>query len=116
MSDNSKGSICSASPGAARARQWNDLANMRRRVNRARNFPANTCPASRHVHIMADCLASGRGYPMFIEEPEHCARSLYAVLESLWKLRTKVDRLERMASGDAGQMEPSGSAQVEPPK
>jgi hypothetical protein len=38
---------------------------------------------------MADCLMSGRGYPMFEEEPEHCAESIYAVLESLWKLRAR---------------------------
>lgn len=98
--------ISSASPEAIRARQWNDIGNMRRRVDRARNFPMNTCPASRHVHIMADRLASGRGYPMLTEEPEHCARSLYAVLESLWKLRTKLARLERKATGDSAQMEP----------
>ena len=66
----------------------NKLANVRRRVSRARKFPTNTCPASRHVHIMADRLASGKGYPMFAEEPEHCAGSLYSVLESLWKART----------------------------
>lgn len=32
----------------------NVLKNLRRRVDRARAFPQNTCPASRHVHIMAD--------------------------------------------------------------
>ncbi len=65
------------------------LRNLQRRVSRARKFPINTCPASRHVHIMADALAKGWMFFPFEEEPEHCAESLYAVLEDLWKLRTK---------------------------
>lgn len=65
------------------------LRNLRRRVNRVRRFPTNTCPASRHLHMIADALASGRKYHMIDEEPEHVASTMYAVLESLWKLRTK---------------------------
>lgn len=71
----------------------NKLENIRRRVDRARNFPTNTCPASRHVHIMADCLTRKGGYPMLTEEPEHCALSLYSVLESLFKARSELARL-----------------------
>ena len=70
------------------------IPNIRRRVRRARNFPVNTCGASRHVHIMADALSSGRGYPMLTEEPDHCAVSLYSVLESLWKARTELAKLK----------------------
>jgi hypothetical protein len=64
------------------------LRNLRRRVQRARNFP-NTCPASRHLHLMAERLAKGQRYPMFHEEPQHCAETMLSVLESLWKLRNK---------------------------
>ncbi len=67
------------------------LANQRRRVNRARRFMKNTCPASRHLHIMADALATGQEYPMLREEPEHCAETMLSVLESLWKMRTQTD-------------------------
>lgn len=73
----------------------NELKNLRRRVDRARAFPKNTCPASRHVHIMADCLTRKGGYPMLAEEPEHCAASLYSVLESLFKARTELARMKR---------------------
>ncbi len=65
------------------------LTNTHRRVNRARRFGENTCPASRHLHIMAEALATGRPYPMFEEEPEYCTETMLSVLESLWKLRTK---------------------------
>ena len=72
----------------------NKLENVRRRVSRARQFPVNTCPASRHLHIMADALSMGnKQYPMLQEEPEHCAGSIYAVLESLWKARSELARL-----------------------
>ena len=70
------------------------IKNLRRRVNRARKFPVNTCSSSRHLHIMADTLASGKPYLMLIDEPEHCAMSIYAVLESLWKARTELARLK----------------------
>lgn len=75
------------------------IPNLRRRVNRARKFPDNTCPASRHLHIMADRLASGKEYFMFAEEPEHCAMSMYAVLEALWKARTELERLRSNTGG-----------------
>lgn len=68
------------------------LQNLRRRVDRARKFPDNTCPASRHLHLIAEALAAGKPYPMLHEEPQHCAESMLAVLESLWKLRTKAQK------------------------
>ena len=70
----------------------NKLQNLRRRVERARNFPENTCPASRHLHLMAEALLRPGGYPMLTEEPEHCAESILSVLEALWKARTKLAR------------------------
>ena len=72
----------------------NKLPNLRRRVNRARRFPDNTCPASRHLHLMAERLAGKHPYPMLTEEPEHCAGTMLAVLESLWKARTELKKLK----------------------
>jgi len=66
------------------------LNNLRRRVNKARDFPKNTCGASRHLHIMAESLATGKQYPMLQEEPEYCAESMLAVLEELWKTRKRM--------------------------
>lgn len=80
------------------------LAALRRRVNRARNFPTNTDPYSRHVHIMAEWLLKpqpkkrgGPGalrYPMLQEEPEHCAESLLVTLAELWEARTELAKLK----------------------
>jgi hypothetical protein len=71
----------------------------RRRAATARNFPTNTCPASRHLHLMADCLMGPNKYdelryPMFRDEPEHCAASIYDVITALWKARTELERLK----------------------
>jgi hypothetical protein len=72
--------------------EW-DTKNMMRRVNRAMKFPINTDPCSRHVRIMAECLMKG-SYPMFQEEPEHCAQSLLATLEALYKARNELAKLK----------------------
>jgi hypothetical protein len=66
------------------------LRNLRRKVNRARRFPVNTCGASRHLHLIADGLM--RGYPVTKGEEAHCAESMYAVLHALWTLRTKAGK------------------------
>lgn len=63
--------------------------NQLRRTRKARRFMENTCPASRHVHMIAESLAKGDKYHMIDEEPEHVAGSLLSVLESLWTLRTE---------------------------
>jgi hypothetical protein len=68
------------------------LRNLRRKVNRARRFPMNTCGASRHLHMIADQLASGKVTAMLVGEPQHCAESMYAVLHALWTLRTKAGK------------------------
>lgn len=71
----------------------NKIVNLRKRVNRARKFPDNTCAASRHVHMIAIELL--RGETWWFTEPtvrEHVAGSLLAVLEALWKARTEIAR------------------------
>lgn len=65
------------------------LRALKRRVSKARNFPANTCPASRHLHMIADALAARKPYWMLLEEPEHVAETMLTVLASLWETRTK---------------------------
>ena len=69
----------------------NKIGNLRRRVARAERFPHNTCPASRHLRMIADDLRRG-DCPQLREDPEHCAATMLSVLESLWKLRTKTKK------------------------
>ena len=68
----------------------NNLRNLKRRVERARKFPTNTCSASHHVHLLADQLSRGTVPHMIVDEPQHCAASMLSVLESLWKARTEL--------------------------
>lgn len=70
------------------------LSKLRRWVNAKRSFPQNTCPASRHVQLMADSLARHGNYHMLSEEPAHCAESMFATVGSLYEARTKIARLE----------------------
>lgn len=65
------------------------LKSLQKRLKRARKFPDNTCPASRHLHMLADSLAKGKQPYMLTEEPEHCAEDIYSVIAALWELRTK---------------------------
>ena len=65
------------------------LSSQRRRTKQARRFPLNTCPASRVVHAMGECMARGQTYQLAIDDPKEVAASLLAVVEALWKLRTQ---------------------------
>lgn len=72
-----------------------ELAEARRALtnacDNARDFPANTCPASRHVQQIAEGLMSGK-YPMLAEEPRHCAESMLATVRALWEARRDAAR------------------------
>lgn len=59
-----------------------------------RNFPSNTTPASRHLEMIADSLASNEKYVMLEEEPEHCAITIYAVLTGFYKARNQLDTMD----------------------
>ena len=69
------------------------LTRAMRRMRRARRFPHNTCPASRHVQLIAEALADGHDYPMLREEPAHVAGSIASVVADLFAARTMLDRL-----------------------
>lgn len=69
------------------------LARTMRRMRRARRFPQNTCPASRHAQLIAQTLAGGQDYPMLREEPGHVAGSIASVVADLYAARTMLDRL-----------------------
>ena len=64
------------------------------RASAARDFPHSTCPASRHVFMMAEALATSGGYIPLLEDPEHCAGSLFSVVESLWLARKEIEQLK----------------------
>ncbi len=63
------------------------------RVYAASQFPANTCPASRHAVQIGEALMRGKPYPMLTEEPDHCGESILSVVASLWEARTQIERL-----------------------
>lgn len=82
----------------------NKLENVRRRAERAMGGQTIesivTCPASRHVMMLADAMLERHDHPL-LEDPEHCAGSIYSVLESLWKARAEIKRLRLTANEQA---------------
>lgn len=74
------------------AKSYNLEEDVKRMID-SRNFPENTCPASRHVQMMAEALASEGKYPMLDEDPRHCAGSLAAVVNSLYQTRSFLSSL-----------------------
>ena len=53
-----------------------------------RQFPDNTCPASRHTQMIAESLFQTGEYAMLQDEPEHCAGSIASVVDSLYQARS----------------------------
>jgi hypothetical protein len=70
------------------------------RMTRHREFPNNTCPASRHAAMIAERLCKGMPYPMLTEEPEHCGESIASVVADLWQARAMLHRLGYECRGD----------------
>lgn len=66
------------------------LDELKIRADVARNFPDNTCAASRHAEMIARKMVEKGGYPMLAEEPEHCAISILSTVVSLYEARTKL--------------------------
>jgi hypothetical protein len=66
--------------------------NARRRADAARKHATVcvTCPASRHVQMMAEYIGARKPYHMIAEEPEHCAESMLSTVESLYKARAEI--------------------------
>lgn len=79
-------------PAKFRCFKTDSLTRSRKFANRWRDFPTNTCPASRHLHLLADELAKGKIPFMITEEPKHVADSIYATIGSLWKARSRLKR------------------------
>ena len=69
------------------------MSDLIKRTNKARRFPTNTCPASRHAARIGEALMRGKPYPMLTEEPDHCGESILSVVASLWEARTQIERL-----------------------
>lgn len=76
--------------------------SLKARANRARKFPENTCPASRHAHMIAEQWPTKRGYPMLTEEREHCAGSILSTVASLYEARTRIRNLEEWIAREGG--------------
>ena len=67
--------------------------NLIKRMDKARVFGVNTCPASRHTQMIAEQLCRGKPYPMLSEEPKHCGESIGTTVAELYEARAKLAEL-----------------------
>ena len=79
-----------------------------KRANKARNFPANTCGASRHAAQIAEALIRGQRYPALADEAAHCGESILATVAALWETRTALARLVDVCRRMDAQLPPGG--------
>lgn len=68
-------------------------------VAKARNFPHNTTPASRHVELMAECLMRGEKYALLDEEPAYCAEAMLSVVAGFYEAAAEIERLRAALAG-----------------
>ena len=74
---------------------------MIRRMDKARDFPANTCPASRHAQQIAEAiLKKGRE----VDTSAHAGESIAATVTALWETRTKLATARREAIEECARM------------
>lgn len=70
------------------------MTDIRTRAESARKHPGVTCPASRHVHMMAENLIKSGYDEIFNNEPDYAAESMLAVVAALWEARARIAELE----------------------
>lgn len=75
-----------------------------KRMNDVRDFPANTCGASRHAAMIAEALCKGDEYPMLADEKGYCGESIAATVAELWECRTKLAKAEKAADSTEAQL------------
>lgn len=59
-------------------------------MEKARDFPANTCAASRHLALLAEAILRGEPCPHLADDPQHCAESMAWTVAALWHARTEL--------------------------
>jgi hypothetical protein len=64
------------------------------RADKLRDFPNNTCPASRHTQMIGESLVRKKPFAMLTEEPDHCGGSILSTVASLYEARSRVMRLK----------------------
>ena len=63
------------------------------RVEKARNFPHNTTPASRHVAMIGQHLfEDGKSFSLD-DDPQHCGESMLLTVADLWEMKERAFNL-----------------------
>ena len=68
--------------------------SLKSRADKARDFPMNTCPASRHVQEMGERLIRDGNSYWLTDDPAQAGESMLAVVAALWEARSEIARLK----------------------
>lgn len=78
--------------------QYADATCALRGADEARQFPDNTCPASRHAQMIGEAFINGEGLLGLDQDMPHIGQSILATVEALYRARTAL-RGEQKESG-----------------
>lgn len=69
------------------------------RVEKARNFPHNTTPASRYIAMIGQHLfEDGKSFSLD-DDPQHCGESMLLTVADLWETKNKIHELKKFIRG-----------------
>jgi len=68
--------------------------NTTEKMEFARRFPYNTCPASRHAQLLAESMLASTKPRWSIDEPNYCGESIAFVVTWLYQARDRIEALE----------------------
>lgn len=67
-------------------------------IEKARDFPRNTCGPSRHLALLAEAILRSQPCPQWTEDPQNCAESMAWTVAALWDARTELAALREQVA------------------
>ena len=71
-----------------------------KRLNAARDFPHNTCPASRHAQLMGERLLKRQTCHDIADDPHHAGESILLTVAALYEARAALVEAYRVIKGN----------------
>lgn len=71
-----------------------------KRLDAARDFPHNTCPASRHAQLMGQRLLAGKTCHDIADDPHHAGESILLTVVALYEARAALVEAYRVIKGN----------------
>lgn len=76
---------------------------LKARLSRARRFPHNTCPSSRHAQMIGENLLAGKHDSAVHDDPKHGGGSILGTVAALYECRTQREMLLKLCGMDGNE-------------